>query len=230
MILKSIVRIVTALSRSERIVRMNMKQYVRSAENVLCSVLYAEMFSAIPATGTTKTTVNVTVSKGAVTVVGTRTSQVLAVTVTATTGQILQTVTLYVTSGRKEKMREILFRGKDKFDGEWCVGSLSHDTKYGNCFIDVSVHQGIADEVIPETVGQYTGLTDKNDTKIFEGDIIRDEDGDIMVVKWLKTSAAFVLEPKPFASIYFYGTLSSRIEVIGNIHDNPELLEVAENE
>ena len=108
MILKSIVRIVTALSRSERIVRMNMKQYVRSAENVLCSVLYAEMFSAIPATGTTKTTANVTVSKGAVIVNGTRTFPEPAVTVTASTGRILLTVTLYVTSGRGKKMNEKL--------------------------------------------------------------------------------------------------------------------------
>ena len=102
MILKSIVRIVTALSRSGRIVRMNLKQSARSAGNVLCSVLYAEMFSAIPATGTTKTTANVTVSKGAVIVNGTRTFPELAVTVTAGTGRTLQTVTLYVTDGREE--------------------------------------------------------------------------------------------------------------------------------
>ena len=129
-------------------------------------------------------------------------------------------------------MREILFRGKRVDNGEWVEGYyylhqdgisyiIIHSTGYpSNRYF----------EVLSETVGQYTGLCDKNGTRIFEGDIIRDEDGDIMVVKWLTESAAFVLEPKPYASIYFYGTLSSRIEVIGNIHDNPELLEVAENE
>lgn len=46
---------------------------------------------------------------------------------------------------------------KNKVDGEWSIGSLAHDTKYGNCFIEVCVHQGICEEVIPETVGQEVG-------------------------------------------------------------------------
>ena len=142
-------------------------------------------------------------------------------------------------------MREIIFRGKDKFDGEWYVGSLSHDTKYGNCFIEVSVHQGIAKEVIPETVGQYTGLTDKNGTKIFEGDILRlcgdGYDWNGIVVFGRTTSDEDNLED------YGYGWQLDKItkdepvytkillwveaeadgidcEIIGNIHDNPELL------
>ena len=163
----------------------------------------------------------------AVPAVGMRISVVLVGAATVSTGQILHAVTLYATSGRKEKMREILFRGKRVDNGEWETGSLlveRMNTSDQQVMIADKM-TGYPTLVLPETVGQYTGLTDKNDTKIFEGDIIRDEDGDIMVVKWLKTSAAFVLEPKPFASIYFYGTLSSRIEVIGNIHDNPELLE-----
>ena len=134
-------------------------------------------------------------------------------------------------------MREILFRGKRKDNEEWVKGHLGIEV--GNqLVIEYCDFDDILDEycvkerfIIPETVGQYTGLCDKNGTRIFEGDIIRDEDGDIMVVKWQSDGAVFVLEPKPYASIYFYGTLSSRIEVIGNIHDNPELLKgSAENE
>ena len=126
-------------------------------------------------------------------------------------------------------MREIIFRGKDKFDGEWYVGSLSHDTKYGNCFIEVSVHQGIAKEVIPETVGQYTGLTDKNGTKIFEGDILlwHSEWGEdfITVVEWDNKRAYFGARESGFDIPPFeIDDDFSKVEIIGNVHDNPELL------
>lgn len=128
-------------------------------------------------------------------------------------------------------MREILFRGKDKFDGEWYVGSLSHDTKYGNCFIEVSVHQGIAEEVIPETVGQYTGLTDKNGTKIFEGDILSGhldelfpEDESRYPVVWHDYGWHIKCGNKSFDTLEQWW-VAKFLEVIGNIHDNPELLE-----
>lgn len=132
-------------------------------------------------------------------------------------------------------MREILFRGKNKVDGEWSIGSLTHDTKYGNCFIEVCVHQGICEEVIPETVGQYTGLTDKRGKKIFEGDIIKYRHHDINEKAVIRYGA-----PENRYTMYGWylddnqGNTAFRLseyfikdyncQVIGNIYDNPEFL------
>ena len=121
-------------------------------------------------------------------------------------------------------MHEILFRGKNIDNGHWMYGTPI-SLKNGETYMNFEF-MGMIDRtlVIPETVGQYTGLTDKNGKKIFEGDIIRDEDGDAMVVKWQTEGAVFVLEPEPYVSVHFYDTLPSKIEVIGNIYDNPELM------
>ena len=86
-------------------------------------------------------------------------------------------------------------------------------------------------EVEPKTVGQYTGLTDKNGVKIFEGDICRNtRNGEIVSVKWHGTMAGFVWSKrKEGTCLYDFGELfraHDKCEVIGNIHDNPELLEV----
>lgn len=126
-------------------------------------------------------------------------------------------------------MREILFRGRrKKGDKRWVEGDLTQGYT-GYVGIMVRCCAGTSFEVDRETVGQYTGVTDKNGVKIFEGDIIRDEDGDAMVVKWQTEDAVFVLEPEPYVSVHFYDTLPSKIEVIGNIYDKPELMEEINN-
>ena len=139
--------------------------------------------------------------------------------------------------------REIKFRGKDILTDKWVYGDLLH---LGNAYAIVASHEEeelevnpISDRleflvediagVYPETVGQFTGLLDKNGKEIYEGDIIIEKlrrarkDGERLVIcfddfEWqgknangATTSLSLLLE---------YHT----IEVIGNIHDNPELL------
>nr|WP_316613937.1 YopX family protein [uncultured Ruminococcus sp.] len=134
-------------------------------------------------------------------------------------------------------MREKLFRGKRIDNGEWVYGfyfCMYHDDdrKHLHHFIiplNVPIPKDkpigeIQVEVNPDTVGQYTGLTDKNGKKIFEGDIAKNPINDgIFVVKYKNSLACFL-------GISIHGNpstgLCSGFEVIGNIHDNPELLEV----
>ena len=137
-------------------------------------------------------------------------------------------------------MREILFRGKRPDNGEWAFGDLSQH-KTGKVFIKCG--SAISSyEVIPETVGQYTGLTDKNGKKIFEGDIlsiakIMDGFGTYyfppiaypgnVVVKWGMCAWMWeTLGEYRFFINFPDAWCHFECEVIGNIHDNPELLEV----
>ena len=126
--------------------------------------------------------------------------------------------------------REILFRGKRTDNGEWVEGYLCEchhkDTgKYDYAIQEMFENGYIMHEVIPETVGQYTGLTDKNGNRIFEGDICKHRSnysGNTIISVVTYTDGHFlalVCENSGFE-------LSEKLEVIGNIHDNPELLEV----
>ena len=127
-------------------------------------------------------------------------------------------------------MRDIIYRGKTK-DGEWEYGGVVIYEK--DAFIitkedfswsimgDRGDYDGCITPVLPETVGQYTGLTDRKGKKIFEGDIVKNEFGEIDKVAFL--FGRFV----PFNRYPEYRCFfCERCEVIGNIHDNPELLEV----
>ena len=137
-------------------------------------------------------------------------------------------------------MREILFRGKRIDNDEWIYGSFCMDACEqlgGLCGVDGFIRlYDLTDskmqmfEVDRETVGQFTGLTDKNGTRIFEGDICRNtKTGEIISVAWHGTMAGFVWSKRKEKSHLFdFGELFrayDKYEVIGNIHDNPELLE-----
>lgn len=131
-------------------------------------------------------------------------------------------------------MREILFRGKRVDNGEWTEGDLiqSRDKTYihpkANSFrvSETGLSKLIVlREVYPETVGEYIGLTDKNGKKIFEGDIIR-SNSERGYIEYYPNDCAFdVVDDHGF---YWLISEMSNIEVIGNIHDNPELLEEKE--
>ena len=124
-------------------------------------------------------------------------------------------------------MREIIFRGKRHKDyGEgWVYGVPYFD--YAN---DCIMKDGTGEKVIyPDTVGQYTGLTDKNGKKIFEGDLVRVEVakiGFVAVCKFYSGSFGLVwhyMGAERYSA--FTGMCHVEYEVIGNIHDNPELME-----
>ena len=116
-------------------------------------------------------------------------------------------------------MRDIEFRGKREDNGRWAYGDLVHDIP-GNPMIEVRGGEYDGDDlmVIPETVGEYTGLKDKNGAKIFEGDIVRHK-GMELPVRWDTEKAGFFIGDDKYWMMN-----SIDIEVIGNIHDNPELL------
>lgn len=137
-------------------------------------------------------------------------------------------------------MREILFRGKITQD-EWVYGF------YENVKLEEATIHYVNDKIVSsKTVGQYTGLTDKNGNKIFEGDIIRltppKESGEIYIatprnpqedriLKVIFFDGMFAVDMSKWFK-YGHGKVAlqtyetNRIEIIGNIYDNPELLEV----
>ena len=134
-------------------------------------------------------------------------------------------------------MREILFRGKRTINGDWVYGDFVHGNERkslrDSIFVYDSETQSFNDyEINPSTLGQYTGLTDKNGKRIFEGDIVKAQDEilgspfcDGMNGKVVYDEAAYFIELKdPMNSQWLYDECAV-YEIIGNIHDNPELLE-----
>ena len=136
-------------------------------------------------------------------------------------------------------MREILFRGKRIFDGKWVNGFAYK--QYSAAKVETWYIRAFETDflVIPETVCQYTGLTDKNGRMIFEGDIVT---GTAYSSEWIGV-IVWIDEIATFGVRYFHRTdptawQNSSIlkavsvgrqdnyaaQIIGNIYDNPELL------
>lgn len=148
-------------------------------------------------------------------------------------------------------MREILFRGKQKDNGKWVYGNYAVTDNNGKQHF-VFQNKAFEFEVDSETVGQYTGLADKNGKKIFEGDIIKayfnpqnsenppyaigsvifDNGTFKVVVRVSKNSTEYkVFEKENIAAYSIEHNFLDRyyvLEVIGNTYDNPKLLEVEE--
>lgn len=151
-------------------------------------------------------------------------------------------------------MRKILFRGQtrkygekvrmgdgEKLPGNWVYGGVlqgigAHSVIYGGKNDD-NFGEGFQKWcVYTDTLGQYTGLTDKNGKKIFEGDIVRDEyNGGIAWIAFLQQGCGWYLVFKNIDRRMGHRSRNSAydndlaLEVIGNIHDNPELMEVSED-
>ena len=138
------------------------------------------------------------------------------------------------------EIREVIFRGKRTDNGEWIEGSLlgiDWCDKPSTYSIAPNTPVSVFYSVLPETVGQYTGLTDKNGKRIFEGDILKStikiidyadvgfsishyDEEDIGIVEWRKDGFMIAHKSGTWARS-FYG---SENYVIGNIHDNPDIL------
>ena len=146
-------------------------------------------------------------------------------------------------------MREMLFRGKRLDNGEWVYGSFCMDALEqfnGLCGVDGFIRlydkgKGKMQtyEVDRETVGQYTGLMDKNGKRIFEGDIVaqnwydydepRDDSfGKVVFCEYDCSFSVMDVNKDGFMPLGRCGSYHWEVEVIGNIHDNPELLKGGE--
>lgn len=119
-------------------------------------------------------------------------------------------------------MREIKFRGKSLVNGEWVNGFvLFNQDKSEAVIAKLTDTESICENVAIDTVGQFTGLHDKNGKEIYEGDIVRYDMGGECEVSYCVGGgfAGFDLSP----AFHDEHQLTD-VEVIGNIHDNPELL------
>ncbi len=129
-------------------------------------------------------------------------------------------------------LRAIKFRGKSVLNDEWIYGDLVHRTDSPKTISSVQIN-GIG--VKEDTVGQFTGLFDKNGKEIYEGDIISVNGKYPKLVKYIGEYASFCvanisylnkkwISPWQQVSPSWWNDFKREIRVIGNIYDNPELI------
>lgn len=133
-------------------------------------------------------------------------------------------------------MKEILFRGKRLDNGEWVDGHLYTQVYHPDTIEEewylfikpIGSESWVSYRVDTSTVGQYTGLNDKNDKRIFDGDIVRCGTGRICKVTFFTSPGFSGFDLVPIGGFDapppHRWSLFSDTEVIGNITDNPELL------
>ena len=124
-------------------------------------------------------------------------------------------------------MKETLCRGKRVDDGKWTEGYFFKSWNKVFLLWGMTGDCPNMEEVIPETVGQYTGLNDKNGKKIFEGDILL-KGFEKVLVKWNANQCRWGIYSNNYEICGFNESTQGYFEVIGNIYDNSELLEVQE--
>ena len=128
-------------------------------------------------------------------------------------------------------MREFLLRGKRTDNGEWITDSETYIRDGDGIWLSDENLNVVT--VIPETVGQYTGLTDKNGVKIFEGDIVRyDVNYHDMVISYdVENWGGWLYEDMDdnMQAYSIYEFCLKDIAVVGNIHDNPDILKGGED-
>lgn len=130
-------------------------------------------------------------------------------------------------------MREIKFRGKVLKSSDWAYGDLHilSDMPHIHTATSVFPYMGKAQFVDINTIGQFTGLLDKNGKEIYEKDIIKDHvTNQIGYINWLPQECGFVIVWKKSDSRLGHRNRGGyrtdpSLEVIGNVYDNPELLE-----
>lgn len=136
-------------------------------------------------------------------------------------------------------MKDILYRGMRRDNGEWIEGAAVKDPSiFGKTWIVEVINENIVNwhVIYPGTLGRFTGMHDKNGKKIFEDDVVKTKYGRLCVVVWFSSRAHCGWDLKPVDTVdnivhrkppTEYDLWEDKnLEVVGNIHDNPEFAEV----